>query len=381
MLLHFGSIWLLASVLHRAGIKELALISFGFLLLLPPYVEPAAYVLSENLAEAMLVLAFVTLILWIHKKKNIWIALSSLAVAYAGLTRPSYQGLALGMAAALIVLKYLLSRVPLRWTEVMKASGILVFTSVLMLGSYAFINYQRFGYFGVTPRLGLTLNTKTWRFIERLPDEYAAIKAILIKARNAQLVQDHTEHDGSMSVWSAVPELSIITGLEYHKLSSQMLKLNVLLIKSAPLMYFREVVSAFGSYWFPSSTILANFQSRTVQLLWAVLHFFLVAVFAVTLVVLVGIAIFFQSCGKRGTRAGWQLKSGLELIHAKALMFALAGTIVIYTAAISCLVEVGNPRYRIPTDGLIFFMILTGIDLWRCLIDFATTSFACREDL
>jgi hypothetical protein len=211
MLLHFGSIWLLASVLHRAGIKELALISFGFLLLLPPYVEPAAYVLSENLAEAMLVLAFVTLILWIHKKKNIWIALSSLAVAYAGLTRPSYQGLALGMAAALIVLKYLLSRVPLRWTEVMKASGILVFTSILMLGSYAFINYQRFGYFGVTPRLGLTLNTKTWRFIERLPDEYAAIKAILIKARNAQLVQDHTEHDGSMSVWSAVPELSIIT--------------------------------------------------------------------------------------------------------------------------------------------------------------------------
>jgi hypothetical protein len=368
LLLHFGAIWLLASVLHRAGIKQLFLILFAFLLLLPPYVEPAAYVLSENLAEVALVVAFVTLIWWLRERKNIWIVFSSLAIAYAALTRPTYQALAFSMAAALVILKYLLSDLPLKWAEVMKASGILIFTSVLMLGGYAFINYQNFDYFGVTPRLGLSLSTRTWRFIERLPDEHASIRSVLISARNAHLVQDYGEHEGSMSVWAALPELSKITGLEYHELSSHMLKLNLLLIKSAPLTYFREVVWAFGGYWFPSSASLANFDSRVLQLLWGGLHFFLVGLFAVTLMVLGGIGIFLQSCRMYTARAD-RLKSGLELTYCKAFMYAMAAAIVVYTGAISSLIEVGNPRYRIPTDSLIVFMIFIGADIWRCLID------------
>src|SRR5262245_41987169 len=53
--LHFAAIWALGSILHRAGLKERWLNLFSLILLLPPFVEPAAYVLSENLTEAMLV--------------------------------------------------------------------------------------------------------------------------------------------------------------------------------------------------------------------------------------------------------------------------------------------------------------------------------------
>ena len=65
-------------------------------------------------------------------------------------------------------------------------------------------------------------------------------------------------------------------------------------------------------------------------------------------------------------------------------MYGLAGTIVFYTAAISCLVEVGDPRYRVPTDGLIVFMLFLGTDLRRRLVDLAkTVSFdpeRCRAE-
>src|SRR5213594_2637073 len=69
LLLHFATIWLLATVLYRAGLREMLLSLFGLILLLPPYMEPAAYVLSENLTEAMLVAGFVSFVFWfLHKR-------------------------------------------------------------------------------------------------------------------------------------------------------------------------------------------------------------------------------------------------------------------------------------------------------------------------
>jgi len=54
-------------------------------------------------------------------------------------------------------------------------------------------------------------------------------------------------------------------------------------------------------------------------------------------------------------------------------MYGLAGMIVFYTAAVSCLIEVGDPRYRVPTDALIVFMVFLGIHLWRRLVDLSRT--------
>ena len=62
------------------------------------------------------------------------------------------------------------------------------------------------------------------------------------------------------------------------------------------------------------------------------------------------------------------------------MMYALAGTIVFYTAMVSCVIEVGAPRYRVPTDSLIVFMAFLGIVLWRQLIQrFAALSAPMSE--
>ncbi len=77
LLLHFVSIWLLASVLSRAGLTGRTLNLFGVLLVLPPYVEYAGYVLAENLTEFMLVAGFVSLVIWFLRRGTAWLIASA----------------------------------------------------------------------------------------------------------------------------------------------------------------------------------------------------------------------------------------------------------------------------------------------------------------
>ena len=272
LVFHFISIWLLARILHIGAVPETMLVLFCVLLLLPPYVEPAAYVLSENLAEILLVSGFASMVFWLRNHKTVFIVLSALALGYAGLTRPTYQIVAPAIAAALVVITVLFRSVPLARKDVIKGSLSLVLGSILVLGGYAYLNYKAFGYFGISPKLGLSLSTKTWRVVERLPDRYAPVRGVLITARDSQLIEV-ADHDGSMSIWAGVPELSRMTGFEYRHLSDYMLGLNLLLIKQAPLSYLREVVWAVGNYLFPSATMLANFNSRRMQFIWAAVRF------------------------------------------------------------------------------------------------------------
>src|SRR4029453_1798562 len=103
----------------------------------------------------------------------------------------------------------------------------------------------------------------------------------------------------------------------------------------------------------------------SLPLVWAVMHFCLIAAFGVNLVLLFG-AVTFIKCAKRLVRqANNAVASKLKLIHSQGLIYGLAGTVVFYTAIISSLIEVGNSRYRVPTDSLILFMLFLGIVLWR----------------
>jgi hypothetical protein len=130
----------------------------------------------------------------------------------------------------------------------------------------------------------------------------------------------------------------------------------------------KEVGWAFITYWFPSSTNLANMNSRLLQLLWSVTHFFITIVFFINLILLIGSAIFIRICKEPIVQSDGALISELELIHLQGFLYIMAGTIVFYTALISCSIEVGDPRFRVPTDSLIVFMTVLGIDLWRRLV-------------
>src|SRR5262249_32039159 len=274
------------------------------------------------------------------------------------------------MAGYLLTMAFFIYWPSLKWKDWIKASLIIVCGSAVIVGGYAFLNYRNFGYFTVSPKLGLTLSIKTGRFVERLPEEYGVIRAALIKARNAELLEG--DHTGLMYIWKVAPELARITGLSMPELSDYMLRVNLLLIQKAPLHYLQDVVSAFGTYWFPSSG-LANMNSRSLQLFWGVIHFFLIGSFFVNALFLIGASIYAKMREPFPASSKQLLVTEPLLVQCQALLYGLAGTIVLYTAAISCLIEVGNPRYRVPTDALIIFMLFLGTDLCRRLVDLSRT--------
>ena len=173
----------------------------------------------------------------------------------------------------------------------MSASLLLVSGSIFVLGGYSYVNYRSVGYFGVArPQLGQHLTQKTFRVLERLPDQYADVRETLIKARNFR-VTNAQRRTGYDYIYAAIPELTRITGLQKGELSEYLLRLNLVLIQKAPLEYLQEIVWAFGSYWFPSSAQLANMNSRFLQFVWAAVHFFLIGGFFLNLLLLVGAAI------------------------------------------------------------------------------------------
>jgi hypothetical protein len=370
--LHFAGIWLLATLLCRAGLSERMLVLFCLILLLPPYVEAAGYVLSENLAEFMLIAAFASVAIWRETEKVVWMVIAGAALGYAALTRPTFQYLAFAFAGCLhmsAVLRLVHGKLP----SLMRASAVLLVVSTTLIAAYASENYRRFGHFTASPILGFALSTKTAGVLERLPDEYAQVRAILIKARNEEAASGQFR-PGTTSIFTARSELTRVTGLRGADLSSYLVKMNVALIQRAPLNFLDEVIHGFGVYWLPSAGDLANFHSRRAQLLWSLLHFVIIAGFVLTLLLLGGVGSLFVGMHAfvRSLRSLLTLDC-IRRLSFQSFTYLVASCMVFYTAIVSSAIGVGDPRYRVPTDALIVFMLFIGVALWREIVSVGAT--------
>jgi hypothetical protein len=358
--MHFVSIWLLAALLSRAGSSQVALLGFCLVLLMPPYVESAGYVLSENLAEAMLVLTFVGIVRWADDHRTTWMLLAAGSVACAALTRPTFQYLPIALAVCLC-LAVKLRLINVRWGRVAKASAVLVGGSAVLITGYAWSNYRSFGHFTLSPIVGFALSTKTAGVLERLPEEYAPVKSVLIQARNEDAATGQFR-PGASSIFKARAELTRITGLEGAALSEYLVGLNMALIRRAPLTFLDESMRAFGAYWFPSSGELANFHSTGAQAIWALLHFTILGVFAVTLLLFSGLATICITIRKQlRVLSGLLSSQQVRRTVLRSVMCIVAVCVVFYTAIVSSVIGVGDPRYRMPTDVLIVFIVFTGL--------------------
>jgi len=352
LLLHFGSVWLLGLALHASGASTRALTAFGILLTLPPYVEPAGYVMTENLAQFTLAAGLTGLVMWFASRRLAWLAGASLAFAVAGLTRPTYQLLAIAIGAMLILLPSLGRRLGLTYRDAVTGAVGLALGSIVILGGLCLRNEMTFGYFGVAPTFGLHLSTKTMSFVERLPDEYAVAREILVRERDKLLTRPGGTHEGTQAIWHAREELSKALGLNTPELSAYLVKMNSRLIAQAPLEYLHEVGRAFAAYWFPASGPLAAMGFSSLRWMWALLHLAVVA------------TCLLQVSGALGVA---KRTSGvvLSVLSLPVVAYLLAAAIVIYTMLLSCFLDIGEPRQRRPTDVLLLFMCFVGAHLWR----------------
>lgn len=360
---HLASIAFLLFLMQRLKVSPTRRILFALVALSPGVVSVlCAYVMTEAMAEFFLVSSFVLFVLWFEQRKYRLLIPASILLALSALIRPSYQLLFVPVAA-LVLLTPGIKR--------FRSAVIVAAISAILLGSYVGYNASRFGFYGITPLFGYNLSTRTVRVLERLPK--SSMREILIRYRNDSLVNG-VSHTGVMYIWKGyspdlywptspdeakgkgtIPELMALTGLNKAELSKKLASENVRLILAAPLEYFREVAAAGMTFWFPESTEMAHFGSRKVQLFLGLIHAIVFSIFTIQLVFSFStMALLIINSDLRR-----QFKTILPLNWEDFFILVLALVYVLYTFAISTLVEVGNPRYRAPVDLLIFFFVFT----------------------
>jgi hypothetical protein len=355
--LHALSILFLADALRGCGAPlPWRLLLIG-LLSLPLYVEPAAYVMTENLAQFTLTAGLAALVRGWAAGSTAWAFVAGLAFSYAALVRPIYQALPL-LAAAICLCRGWMLAAPTPWHAV-RAAGAVAAAWVLLVVGFSSLNLARFGWFGLSPSLGLHLSTKTMGFVERLPDEYAVPREMFIRERDRLLVARGGTHSGTQAIWGIRDELKRVTGLSDPELSSYLTRMNLLLIRRAPIEYLQEVARSAAVYWFPAGGRLAAMDSLLLRWLWVGVHGALVLLLAVQLMIVaawVAVRLTFRRPpireheGVRARPATWAYAVGLAIIG--------------YTMALSCFIDIGEPRQRRSTDAIFVFVCVLGLQTW-----------------
>jgi len=290
----------------------------------------------------------------------------ALALGYAGLVHPLFQALALLVVVVLAGLWWFVPWTRLRFGRVLRTGVVVVVAYGVLVGGVILKNRLSFGFGGLTPFTGYALSTKTVRVVERLPDKYAPVRAVLVAARDADLTKPGSSHTALSYIWRAKDEIGRVTGLEGPELSRYLVGLNLELIRMAPLVYLQEVVATGAAFWSPTSGQgLASMGSGVLHALWALLDLLLVAVFAGQLLVVVGMGVVVWAGGRLPAGpAGWRLGAGQVRIRVVAYWVCVGA--VFYTMLICSLFGPGLTRYRAPVMPLVVFLCCLGVDTcWR----------------
>jgi len=332
LLLHVSAVFLVIDLLRKSGFPRWVRLGCLLLMLLPPFVEPAAYALTETLS-AFLLTAAVWLIA--QREWSPWSTLGSgFAAGLAALTRPGYQLLGFALALALIVIRS------------SRRAISLAIAFCVTVGSFALYNAVRFGYPSITRGTGWHLSTKTATFLSGWKDERT--RGYLIRVRDSMYSATHYPYG---YIWHVSKDrLTELTGLEGKGLDNYMLSNNLKLIKSDPLAFVFEVGRSLAWIWMPD-TSLSNFGSKYLWAAWTLLHFAVVALFFLQLTVAFGVALA-------------RRRTGSDSLVGAGLVYLVATTTIAYTVLISCAADVGTPRYLRPVDLLIVLVTTVGIRHW-----------------
>jgi len=355
LITHVVGIGLLASVLKRLGVRRPLRALFAGLMLLPPFVDSAAFILTESFTGFLLAGFFYCLVRWLLDRapKDAWIAGCFAAAVF--LVRPVY----LLLAAFLVGILYLTRG---RRPSLHAAIGLAT-PSILACAVIIGINYAAFGYGGLTPKTGFMLFTRTLTFLERIPDSEADVREVLIRSRDRSLTVRGSSHTGTQFLWEGgMAELVATTGKSRTALSRDMLRLNVKLIAGEPLQYAAVVARSVSDLWFPSATRLSFFGNPYLQLGWAILHLILVALYFFALA---GAAARMFVLTARGTEVLPVPSPSLHL--SSGAVEALLHATIWYTCLVSAAVEVGEPRYMRPVLPLAAATVALFLVRWQDL--------------
>lgn len=211
-----------------------------------------AHLLSETLATFWVVLTLTLAWVWLEAspRGRPWAAAGlGLSGAMAGLTRPLFLFLPFWLGLALAAWPVIggpgglgrrLRR--LEWRTLLAAwlaAGVLV-------GAWMVFIHARFGMWSVTTMTGYNLIQHTGYYFEYVPDDYAALRDVYLRYRDARIAQYGTQ---SNAIWQAIPEMMQASGLGFYDLSRTLARLSLQLIREHPDLYLRYALRGWWLFW------------------------------------------------------------------------------------------------------------------------------------
>lgn len=328
------------SLARTAGVGPRGRLAVTVLLVTPPVMGNVALAGTETVTAALLVALAWCLVRAARggSAGHLWGA--GAAAGGLVLVRPSYQLLWAVLAA--IVLWWWRAE---GWRTRLAAVGRVAAPSVLLVAALVTWNGVRFDSPAVTPMTPWHLSTKTALWVEELPPSEEPIRSALIRSRDRRFLTDE-DHDPADHAFQLRDDLGGVAGLSDRELDRRMLRLQLRLLAERPFSYV-DAVGRSGVKYAGPHVVGRDLPWDPLTSPLGAVHYGLVALFAVAATTLAGLAL----AGRRPSRAGSPL--------------VVAAVLAAYTAAVTCMGEVGAPRVRSATDPLLVLLLVAGLAVLR----------------
>ncbi len=237
-------------------------------------------------------------------------------------------------------------------------TGMVLFIPVvLLLGGWLYYMHKNFNQWSLTTMTGYHLVQHTGSFFEYVPDEYASIRDIYIKYRDAHIAEYGTQTN---TIWEAIPEMSQVSGYSFYALSKVLTRISIQLILHHPFLYLQNVVSGWWMFWrapvYWSAEALRVPAATGVMKLAILLERGLIfianlafIVLSVAFVVIEALAVF------RRRASPFNIKQTQPLLY--VFLWMLLGNIWIASILQTLLDHGDNPRFLVPLQSLVILWV------------------------
>lgn len=348
ILLFFSAVFAVTRLLRELGVRNSLVTGFVAVSALPHVVQPAAHILTESLAQSLLTLAFVCFGYGILRRRTQFFLLSGLLLGYCSLVRPEYQ-----LVPFLLAVIYLGSR-RLRGLRLSALRGktagafALVVPTLVLTLSLAGYYEARYG-IRSSRLLTLSLALRAGNYIEHLPDESAELREILVRHRNAELI-DNRHHWVRGYVHRAWPELVDHFGGDQLAARRALMAAVIEVVKREPRAMLLEVGRSFPHFWEWTTYDPPGIRGPVLASALLLLHYATVLLFFLAAAMMTVSLVV-----SAGLRRNSSLEGALALTRGFDRLILASVGIVLLAMLVCSALGVVVPRYRLPTDLLIIF--------------------------
>ncbi|MGE5124500.1 MAG: hypothetical protein ACM3H7_08275 [Acidobacteriaceae bacterium] len=226
-----------------------------------------------------------------------------------------------------------------------------------LLGGWVAFIHAQFGDWSLTTMTGYHLVQHTGSYFEYVPDEYASLRDVYIRYRDAHIAQYGTQTN---TIWEAIPEMSRVSGNSFYGLSRVLTRISVQLIVQHPWLYLKNVISGWWMFW----RTAVYWSADALRLPWMAGGIQLAIQVERAVLLLSNLVFIFASVAFVFTASLSALRhnQGLQLINIKPptrklFIWTLLGTIWIASVVQTLLDHGDNPRFLVPLQSLVVLCV------------------------